>query len=74
MGHLSTAGAGCIAVGILLLLFMLSESQDCGFENVNIICGDGANISEKALYVIGGVFFIVLGTVLFQQDKRLGME
>lgn len=74
MSNLSTAGAGCVAVGILLLIFMLSESQDCGVENVNIVCGDGANISEKALYVIAGVFFIVLGVVLFQQDKRLGME
>jgi ABC-type Mn2+/Zn2+ transport system permease subunit len=71
MGHLATAGAGLIAVGILLLLFMLSESQDCTFENVNIICGSGANISEKALFVIASVFFIVLGVILFQKDKEM---
>ena len=74
MGHLATAGAGFIAVGILLLLFMLSESQDCAFENVNIICGSGDNVSEKALFVIASVFFLVLGVVLFKQDKRMGME
>jgi len=73
MGNLATGGAASIGIGIVLLLVMVSESQDCTFsvERVVIICAEGDNISEKALYVIVSVFAIVLGAVLLKTDKRM---
>lgn len=73
MGNLAFGGAASIGVGILLLLIMIGESDDCAFsiERVNVICAEGDNISEKALYVIISVFAIVLGIVLYKTDKRM---
>lgn len=73
MGNLAIGGAVSIGIGIVLLLVMMSESQDCSFsaERVNIICAEGDNISEKAVYVILAIFTIVLGFVLYKTDKRL---
>jgi hypothetical protein len=73
MGNLTIGGALSIGVGIILLLVMISESQDCTFsvERVNIICVDGDNISEKALYVIISIFAIILGIVLYKTDKQI---
>lgn len=73
MGNLTIGGAVSIGVGIILLLAMMSESQDCTFsaERVNILCAEGDNISEKALYVIIAVFAIVLGVVLYRTDKQI---
>ena len=73
MGNLAYGGAASIGIGILLLLVMMGESEDCSFsvERVVIICAEGDNISEKALYIIIAVFAIVLGVVLYKTDKRM---
>ena len=73
MGNLAYGAAASIGIGIMLLLVMIGESEDCSFsvERVVIICAEGDNISEKVLYVIVSVFAIVLGVVLFKTDKRM---
>ena len=73
MGHLGTISAIIIAGGILMLLYILSQSQDCVFiiEQVNIVCATTTNISEKAMYIIISVFLIVLGSVLFNKDRHM---
>lgn len=72
MSNFSIASAVSVSIGIILIMAMISESEDCSFsvESVNIICGSNDNISEKALYVIVGAFFIVLGFVLYKKHNE----
>lgn len=73
MESLKIASSVFIVVGFLLLLMVVSNSEDCHFdiERVNLICASTTNISEKALYVIISVFFFVLGFVLYKKSNEV---
>ena len=60
-------------IGFFLILYMLSGSEGCYFdaERVNLICPSGSNISEKALFVIVAVFFVVFGFILLKKSNEV---
>lgn len=63
-----------LIIGIVLMLYVLTDIEGCHFsiERINILCDDpNANITLKALFILLAGFFLFMGYVFYRKNQEM---
>ncbi len=73
MDPLQIVSSVFLIIGIIMLLYVLTDIEGCtfSFERINVICDDmSKNITMIALFVLVGGFFIFMGYLFYVKSKE----
>lgn len=61
-------GLASVAISLFFFITVFTNVSDCSLNNYYLICTEG--VSEKGLYTIIGVFFVIIGLFIMKYDRQ----